>query len=171
MPVQPSHLGIDPGNTHTAYCLLFPDGTIAGFGKIENEEFVEQFRRMFVLHPEIRVACEMIASYGMAVGASVFETCMFIGRLQEISRGREFVLIPRLEVKLEICKSPKANDSNIRAALLDRFGPQGTRKEPGPTYGIAKDVWAALGLVETFRTGNYRPYVRAADRERTQKIP
>ena len=40
----------------------------------------------------------------------------------------------------------KAKDSNIRQALIDRFGPVGTKKNPGWFYGVSKDVWAAIAV-------------------------
>jgi hypothetical protein len=43
----------------------------------------------------------------------------------------------------------KAKDANIRQALIDKIGPQGTKKDPGPTYGISKDVWSALAIAVT----------------------
>ena len=159
-------LAIDPGNFETAYVLLRGDRKILAFGKVSNDNFREQLLNMlrFPVPPTV-VACEMVASYGMAVGASVFETCCFIGECKEIVRGHApWVQVVRLEVKLHVCKSPKANDANIRAALLDLYGPQGTKKEPGPTYGISKDVWAALALAETVRSGNFRAYVNVNDR-------
>lgn len=155
-----SVLAIDPGNFNTAYCHLRGNKEILAFGKESNEVFIDRLRRWVSDGhvPEV-IACEQVASYGMAVGASVFDTCTFIGELKEVCRRTNWAQVVRLEVKLAICRSPKANDANIRAALLDLFGPQGTKKAPGPTYGISKDVWAALALAETVRSGNYRPYV------------
>jgi len=40
----------------------------------------------------------------------------------------------------------RAKDANIRQALLDLIGPQGTKKTPGPTYGIKSHTWAALAV-------------------------
>ena len=37
----------------------------------------------------------------------------------------------------------------MRQALLDRVGPRGTAKAPGPTYGLKADEWAALGVAVT----------------------
>jgi hypothetical protein len=40
----------------------------------------------------------------------------------------------------------RAKDANIRQALLDLIGPQGTKAQPGPTYGIKSHTWAALAV-------------------------
>ena len=91
----------------------------------------------------------MIASYGMAVGASVFETCVWIGRFMAeafSSSGRDLHRVFRKDVKLHLCNSPRAKDANVRQALLDRIGPQGTKKAQGPTYGIKSHEWAALAV-------------------------
>lgn len=96
------------------------------------------------------LAIEMIASYGMAVGKEVFETCVWIGRLLEcFGRSDKSMLVYRKDVKLHLCGSPRATDSNIRQALIDRFGPQGTKKKPGPTYGFKSHVWPALAVAVT----------------------
>jgi hypothetical protein len=87
----------------------------------------------------------MIASYGMAVGASTFETCVWIGRFIEVSRV-EVELIFRKDIKLFLCGTMRAKDANIRQSLLDLIGPQGTKKTPGPTYGIKSHTWAALAV-------------------------
>lgn len=164
-------LAIDPGNFATAYCLLRGDRKIIAFNKVENSVFLEWLRNAMRLEvrPSI-VACEMIASYGLSVGASVFETAVFIGECKsEVSGYAPWVQVVRLEVKLAICRSPKANDATIRAALLDLYGAPGTKKSPGPTYGITKDVWAALALAETVRSGEYRPYVPVHERDTSVK--
>lgn len=79
---------------------------------------------------------EMIASYGMPVGKEVFETCVWIGRFVEdmicIPQDRITVTeyVYRKDEKMNICHTMKAKDSNIRQALIDRFGPVGTKKNP-----------------------------------------
>lgn len=75
---------------------------------------------------------EMIASYGMAVGKEVFETCVWIGRFEELALSRvvSTKYIFRKDEKMNICHSMKAKDSNIRQALIDRFGEVGTKRNP-----------------------------------------
>ena len=100
-----------------------------------------------------RMAIEMVSCYGMPVGAETFETCVWIGRFMERFRG-ECDQVFRRDVKLNLCNSMRAKDANIRQAILDRFPstgggktPQvGTKKQPGPLYGISKHAWSALAV-------------------------
>lgn len=79
-----------------------------------------------------QLVIEMIASYGMAVGKTVFDTCVWIGRFIEagIYANVTTEYIYRKDEKINICNSMKAKDSNIRQALIDRFGIVGTKKNP-----------------------------------------
>jgi hypothetical protein len=100
-----------------------------------------------------KLAIEMIASYGMPVGKEVFETCVWIGRFIGAWEPRIWKLIYRKDVKLHLCGSVRAKDGNVRAALLDKFGAytaRGTKKSPGPLYGISGDKWAALAVAVTW---------------------
>lgn len=146
-------LAIDPGNTQSAYCLVDAETMRPNvFGKVSNDEFLGLVRRES-WNPD-QVALEMVASYGMAVGADVFETCVWIGRFYQelVSEGFSPQLIKRLPIKLHLCHSAKANDSNIRQALVDRFAlghpnhGKGTKADPGWFHGFAADVWAAYAL-------------------------
>jgi len=102
-----------------------------------------------------KLAIEMIASYGMAVGREVFETCVWIGRFIEAWHSPDDVrLIYRKDVKMYLCGTPRAKDANIRQALIDLLGPQGTKKQPGPTYGVKSHAWAALAVAVTAANGN-----------------
>ena len=89
---------------------------------------------------------EMIASYGMPVGKEVFDTCVFIQKAKEVQKAYQYIY--RKDEKMNICNSMKAKDSNIRQALIDRFGPVGTKKNPGWFYGFKADVWSdyAIGI-------------------------
>jgi hypothetical protein len=140
-------LAIDPGNVESAYVVF--DGTnILQFGKVANDDMRPVIRQARM--DGATLACEMIASYGMSVGATVFDTCVWIGRFLECwGTTQSMRLITRVKVKSHICHSAKAKDSNIRQALIDRFGEPGTKKNPGVTYGISKDVWAALAVAVT----------------------
>jgi hypothetical protein len=141
-------LAIDPGTTESAFVAYVPSSGIIAHGKMPNAELLE-------LLPSLRakggpdVAVEMIASYGMAVGREVFETCLWVGRFIERLQPAPVRLIYRLQVKSHLCHSQKAKDANIRQALIDKLGPPGTKKKPGPTYGISGDTWAALAVAVT----------------------
>jgi len=139
---------IDPGPTESAYVVW--DGVdVVECGHFKNEELKEV---LSVIDPDLHhFAIEMIASYGMAVGREVFETCVWIGRFIEAIGDAE--LVYRKDVKLHLCHSPKAKDANIRQALIDRFGAVGTKKNPGKMYGIKSHLWAALAIAVTVYDG------------------
>lgn len=143
-------LAIDPGPKESAYVVYGTKG-ISAYGKIDNYELR---RRIYSgeLEGYNKGVIEMIASYGMAVGAEVFETCVWIGRFIEVldAEAITYDLVYRKDVKMHICGSVKAKDANIRQALIDRFGPQGTKKNPGVLYGITKDKLAALAVAVTY---------------------
>jgi Holliday junction resolvasome RuvABC endonuclease subunit len=139
-------LAIDPGTTESG-SVWFRDGRLHDSAIMANADLLTVIRTS---RPE-EVAIEMIASYGMAVGREVFETCVWIGRLQQVAEdiGARVTLIYRRDVKLHLCGNPRAKDPNIRQALIDLIGPQGTKKAPGPTYGVKSHAWAALGVAAT----------------------
>jgi hypothetical protein len=140
-----SIMGVDPGPDQSAY-VIFGTSGIAASEIVQNEEMLNVFWRYRESCPY--VFCEHIASYGMAVGASVFETCVWIGRFWQRSFDHAFHFrrVFRRDIKLHLCNSPRAKDANVRQALLDRLGPQGTKKAPGPTYGVKSHEWAALAV-------------------------
>jgi hypothetical protein len=136
-------LAIDPGNVKSAYVSMGKD-VIYDKGIDANEGILERIE----CATEKRIVIEMIASYGMAVGKSVFETCVWIGKFM---REAEFMEIPvtlvyRKDIKLHLCQSMRAKDSNIIQALKDRYGEVGTKKNPGALYGISQDMWSALAV-------------------------
>lgn len=148
-------LAVDPGNTHTAFALM-DDHTVRLAKKLPNDDFLSQLRCGGAVAPLLpdALVIEMVACYGMAVGREIFETCVMIGRVEECWRslsGIPFHRITRPEVKVILCGSVRAKDANVRAKLIDLYGPGksaavGTKKSPGPLYGLAGDMWAALAV-------------------------
>lgn len=147
-------LALDPGTTKTGWCLL-DNGSPIAFGVLENAAMLEMIRGTFGADV---MAVEMIASYGMAVGREVFETCVWIGRFLQTWRDPAAVkLVYRKDVKIFLCGTTKAKDANIRQALADSYPatgggatPQvGTKSQPGPLYGVSSHVWPALGVAVT----------------------
>lgn len=150
-------LAIDPGNTESAYVVLDKDTRRpTDFDKIPN---LQLLARLPVIAEDFElagIAIEMVASYGMPVGADVFETCVWIGRFTQLADGfyhqPPVDLVKRHPVKVHHCHSAKAKDSNITQALVDRFAPgqpnrgKGTKANPGWFYGFAADVWQAYAL-------------------------
>ncbi|HSV28582.1 MAG TPA: hypothetical protein VLL76_03460 [Candidatus Omnitrophota bacterium] len=144
-------IAVDPGPTESAWCTFY-DGRPIRWAKEPTTLVRDRLRDDFTLP----VYIEMIASYGMAVGREVFDTCTWIGRMEQVveDRGGQAHRVFRIDVKTHLCKRPNANDSNIRQALIDRFGPGkelaiGVKKRPGPLYGMAGDCWAALAVAVT----------------------
>ena len=144
---------IDPAPTESAY-VIWDGALVYGMGKVENARIVELLN---VLNYDLCVI-EKVASYGMAVGETVFETVFWSGRFAQVCvhTDRPFERIVRMDVKMNICKNPRARDSNITQALVDRFGGgapnrgKGSKKEPGFFYGFKKDIWQAFALAVTF---------------------
>jgi len=144
-------LAIDPGNKQSGWCL-FDGERVHDSGVLDNDEMLGRV----MLHRDKTLAIEMIASYGMAVGCEVFETCVWVGRFLQ-AHGRDVRLVYRKDVKMHLCHSMRAKDGNIRQAIIDLFPatgggkvPQiGTKAKPGPLYGVSSHAWPALGVAIT----------------------
>jgi len=150
-------LAIDPGCTESAY-VVYDGSKVIEHAKVENFALLSRMRadRPHTFPGVFDLAIESIASYGMAVGAEVFETCVWSGRFIEAwnYRGWSYSKVYRKEVKMHLCGTMRAKDANVRQAIIDRYGGKekaiGNKKTPGPLYGIKADVWAALAVAITY---------------------
>jgi hypothetical protein len=142
-------MGIDPGPEQTAYFVLNADETFKEWGKIPNADMY----KVLLGRTCCEVACEKFESFGMAVGMTTFETVRWEGEYRCLCRqfGLAFHPVTRKQVKSHWCHTHRATDANIRQALLDYYGPQGNKANPGKTYGLKKDVWSALALAGYWR--------------------
>ena len=138
-------LAIDPGPEKSGY-VVWESDRVVDCGHEPND-----ILRGYIDDSWDTVAIEMIASYGMAVGAAVFSTCVEVGRFLERAKANEIDcrLVFRKDVKLFVCRSMKAKDANIRQSLIDHIGPVGTKANQGPLYGVRSHAWAALAIAVT----------------------
>lgn len=145
-------LAIDSGNTESGYALVeMPEFKLIAFGKAKNGELLERLKGFEC----DEVALEMVASYGMSVGKSVFQTCVWIGRFWEALKDKKVFFVYRKDEKMALCGRLQAKDSNIRQALVDRYAKhdmkngKGTKKSPDTFYGVSKDAWQAIAVAVT----------------------
>ena len=143
-------LAIDPGTTRSAW-LRYDGRRPQGFGITANDVLVRALRTGGL--PDV-VVIEEIRSYGMAVGQETFDTARWTGRFEEAAHRVPVVFVGRKEIVVALCGSARASDSNVRTALIDRFGGKdtaiGRKATPGPLYGIGNDLWSALAIAVTY---------------------
>lgn len=146
-------LAIDPANELSAYVIMDDNYKPVDSAKIlsyELNDTIGTFKKQYEIDT---IVIEMIASYGMAVGKTVFDTCVWVGRFIESANREEIKnieLVYRKDVKMNLCHSMKAKDANVRQALIDRFGVVGTKNNKGWFYGFAADIWAAYAVGVTY---------------------
>lgn len=145
---------VDPGTFCSAYAVW--DGVkILDKGHVENDHMTTVLAGYSARSgglADVEVGgIEIMRGFGMPVGKEVFATCYWIGRWASLwarnRAGRFPVPIDRKDVAVHHCLKASAGDTNISAALKDRFGGKGTTKEPGVFFGVAgADMWSACAL-------------------------
>lgn len=137
-------LAIDPGTEQSAV-VRWGGTTIHDAQILDNDAMLQ-----YLINADINDALvvEQIASYGMAVGKTTFDTVWWSGRFAQMweSRGGAFEMVPRMPVKMHLCHSARAKDSNVWQALVDRFGEPGKKANPGLLYPLKSHTRAAFAL-------------------------
>jgi hypothetical protein len=148
-------LAIDPGTTKSGVVHLESHtGKITAFVK-DNNDLLDG---LYLMNVQAVVVVEMVACYGMAVGKETFETCVWIGRfLEAAEQTLHTSRLYRRDIKLHLCGTARAKDANIWQAILDRYGGKeaaiGSKKQPGPLYGVKSHARAALAVAVTYQDG------------------
>ena len=155
-------VGVDPG-THQSAFVVWDGERIKDHGILQNDLVAGVLRNYGHQRDPVKadvVVFEQVESFGMAVGKEVFETVFQTGRLfQIVSDIAE--RMTRKEVKRNLCYTTRANNANIRTAILDRFGgkeaAQGLKKKPRAVvrYKVTRVVGARnrADLVRSTRRG------------------
>ena len=153
-------LGIDPGPEQSGIAYYNESNhSVEYCAVLGNYEVLSMLESLECANPHVVI--EDVVNYGKVVGASTFKTSEWKGRFIQkwySVSGREPVSIKRQQVKSVICGTVRAGNPQVRQAVIDQFPatgggkqPQvGTKKAPGPLYGIKSHAWSALALALTY---------------------
>lgn len=149
-------LAIDPGNEKSGYvCFDSLEYRPLSFGKLDNAKLLACIQPMAMgAHA---LAIEYPQPRGQPMYTQLVDTIFWIGRFVERA-GKPWTPIDRKDVKMTLCGSPRAKDSNIRAALISRFSQSNVIPEPRAKLtrcpealkGFAGDMWSALAVAITY---------------------
>jgi len=147
-------LGVDPGPTHCGV-VLYDDArrrAVSASAAAPLQEVLDHWLDL-AWTAEALVAIELVQSYGIA-GASLLQTSEVVGRLQQRALDNDLPvrLLYRREVLRALDVTGLGNrDAMIRQRLLEIHGGTrqvacGTKRAPGPLYGITSHAWQALAV-------------------------
>lgn len=143
---------LDPGTEQSAIVMVTPEHV---YGHLyPNDEMLRRMRDP--ANPPGHLVIEQVESFGMPVGAEVFETVFWSGRFAEAwgrqgPDGYAFSRLGRKAVKLALCGTVKAKDPHIRQALIDRYGGPLCVKKGGALAGIKSHLWSALAVAVAYQ--------------------
>ena len=139
-------LGIDPGPLSCGWAI-YSNGKVVNSGGMSMDAVIV----MMDSFPGFGVAIERVQAQSK-VGNEIMWTCEVSSHLYQaaLDRGHEVHWIYRREVLAALNASGKGTmDSLVRARLMEAHGgatAKGTKKAPGPLYGVSTHAWAALAV-------------------------
>lgn len=145
---------IDPGTEKSAYVLFsVVDEIIKGCDFVDNSWVLHELKVLHGAGHFLKVVCEDFECFGMPIGVSSIKTIRWTGRFEQACCAMDlpFEYLKRSKIRGNICNSQNAKDSNIRQALIDRYGAPGTKKNPGRLYGVKSHIWSALAVAVTYQ--------------------
>ncbi len=106
--------------------------------------------------PDVMVI-EQVSNYGQNVGYTIFDTCEWCGRFIE-RWNHKIAKMPRQQVKKQLGLPMNSSDAKVNQFVMSRFPKtgggknpvKGTMDQPGPLYGVANDIWAALAVAVAY---------------------
>lgn len=154
-------LGIDPGPITSGVVLYDPVRGISlvAVAKMPTDEMLTMLRSEWItVDPlngwrlnNVTLAVERVVSYGKRIGAETIQTIEVVGRLLEMWEGRTAYAISRPDVLDALtgnrsCKEGPAWDRLCELHGGDKASAVGTKKNPGPLYGVGSHARSALAV-------------------------
>lgn len=144
-------LALDPGPTRTGWALF--DGRRVLQSGDDDNGTVLMACYSGACGTATVLAIEEPEGMGQLASTALLRAAWQGGIFEARWPGLRSIRVTRSRVLSHLLRGPKpkgkSNDSRVRAALIDILGPQGSKAQPGPTYGVAGDAWAALAVAVT----------------------
>ena len=163
-------LGLDPGSAESALVEWDTIRKRIGYrAKLDNRlvpAALADRADCNVLVQESTTGYMLPASRGAPfIPQQVLDTVEWSGYFRRVwadELGGTFARIDRRRVKLALLGRVAGTDAHVRAAMLELVGPQGTKKAPGPTFGMRADLWAALAVAYVWHQNHVAALAAAA---------
>ncbi len=148
-------LALDPGNEQTGYVVwCTKTKTMKAKGTLPNSSLLSMIADQEASIRAGVLAVEDVISYGMRVGKSTFDTCKWIGRFENEWKNSfegQVFYISSPDARDFVTGNSRARDKDVKEAICDKhYGgitkATGTKKEPGPMFGVGKHEWPALAV-------------------------
>lgn len=144
-------LALDPGPVRTGWAL-FDGSRVLQSGDDSNDTVLMACYSQACGSADV-LAIEEPEGMGQIASTALLRAAWQGGIFEARWPGLRVLRVTRRRVLSRLLQGPKpagkSNDSRVRAALIDLLGPAGTKRAPGPTYGVAGDAWAALAVAVT----------------------
>ena len=154
-PIDKPVFAIDAGDTKSGFAILESKTKLLRipgeltFGKVSNEQILDLIRKWA---GKVHFAIEFPYPKNNVVPFEVFAMTAWVGRMEQVilDCNEKSARIFRHREKAVMCRSGSATDAQIRASVIDLLGGKGTASNPGPTFGVADDVWQAIAVGITY---------------------
>ncbi len=147
-------LAVDPGSvTHGVVLYNAPALRLTWVDKAATTEAVcERMRDLWTAGVPFRLAVERVSAQQHAAN-SLLRTAEHGGWLmcEGAAVGAPSMWMTRSQVLTELHVSGGSRDAQVRARMIELHGGSkesavGTKREPGPLYGVTSHAWQALGV-------------------------
>jgi hypothetical protein len=147
---------LDVGSSRSGWAIL------EGIGKLHRVKGVETFGKTENLEV-LRIVQEWAGKCHFAIEYPKYQLgqpfqdthitmATWVGRIMQRldDLGASYSRIYRYREGMVMLNSSITSDAKIRAAVIAVYGPPGTKKNPGPTYGVTNDAWQAIAVGTTY---------------------
>lgn len=148
-------LGIDPGKT-LGWCVYdVRERRVVNSGQVKDVDPMSReiwHRVLVTLSPFITfdaIAIEGVGAFGGKLGGPLLQTAIQVGRLVERAHvsGTPWTVITQPDVKRTICGRTDLKDGAVNDCIREHVGgDKGTKKNPGPLYGVGGHAWSAVAV-------------------------
>jgi hypothetical protein len=142
-------LSIDPGEKTSGYVVYDRDRhrVLDSNSEADNESVLWTITHDWATWAAL--VCEKPAAMGQPLSSNLVETTIWAGAFWAASDRGRWHWLTRNQIKVALCgRCQGVKDSHVACAAQERFGGRkaalGTKKEPGPCYGVAGHSWQAL---------------------------